>query len=176
LRKGWKISRRLATDKDSEIAFICNAAEPIREEKLILSDASHSSCTLSSLTHVQEVAAMAVDTTNAEHYTWPSAIGDDLCDGWHLHRSEILSVIEERMPPGTAEQRHFHEHTTQFFYVLAGELTIELEGQAHHLLPNTGLTIPGQSPHQIFNRGTADARFLVISQPPSHGDRIPASK
>jgi mannose-6-phosphate isomerase-like protein (cupin superfamily) len=38
--------------------------------------------------------------------------------------------------------------------------------------PRTGLTIPTEIPHQVFNRSGEDARFLVISQPPSHGDRI----
>ena len=109
---------------------------------------------------------------NAEHYTWPSAISDQSCDGWHLHRTAELSVIEERMPPGTAEQRHLHRRSTQFFYVLTGELAIEVNGEEHRLSPNTGLIIPAGSPHQVFNHGTEDARFLVISQPPSHGDRI----
>jgi mannose-6-phosphate isomerase-like protein (cupin superfamily) len=113
-----------------------------------------------------------ISTSNAEHYTWPSAIGEHICDGWHLHRSETLSVIEERMPPGTAEQRHMHQHTTQFFYALAGELTIELNGEEFHLAPFAGLTVPAQTPHQVFNRGSEDARFLVISQPSSHGDRV----
>jgi mannose-6-phosphate isomerase-like protein (cupin superfamily) len=114
-------------------------------------------------------------TDNAEHYTWPSAISRDLCDGWHLHRSGNLSIIEERMPPGTAEQRHVHQRTTQFFYVLAGELTIELDGEEHRLTPATGLTVPAQMPHQVFNCSSEDARFLVISQPPSHGDRAPVA-
>jgi mannose-6-phosphate isomerase-like protein (cupin superfamily) len=118
----------------------------------------------------------SVSTSNAEHYTWPSAISEHLCDGWHLHRSASFSIIEERMPPGTAEQRHLHQRTTQFFYVLAGELTIELDGEELRLTPNTGLSIPAQTPHQVFNRDTEDARFLVISQPLSHGDRIPAPK
>jgi mannose-6-phosphate isomerase-like protein (cupin superfamily) len=113
-------------------------------------------------------------THNAEHYTWPSAISPEKCDGWHLHRSETLSVIEERMPPDTAEQRHLHRRATQFFYVLAGELILELDGEAHRLTPSTGLTVPAQTLHQVFNRGREDARFLVISQPPSHGDRVPA--
>src|ERR1700742_3491638 len=109
-----------------------------------------------------------VDRENAEHYTWPSAINDQICDGWHLHRSLSLSVIEERMPRNTAERRHLHQHSTQFFYVLSGELTIELDGAAYRLPPHTGLTIPAKAPHQIFNRAAEDARFLVISQPPSH--------
>ena len=113
-----------------------------------------------------------VSTNDAEHYTWPSTISAILCDAWHLHRSGALSVIEERMPPGTAEQRHVHSHTMQFFYVLAGELIIELDGEEHRLSRCTGLTVSAQSPHQVFNRGSVDARFLVISQPPSHGDRV----
>ncbi len=117
-----------------------------------------------------------VSTRDAEHYTWPSAISEHLCDGWHLHRSACLSVIEERMPPGTAELRHLHHRTTQFFYVLAGELTIELNVEEHRLAPNTGLTVSAETPHQVFNRGTQDAHFLVISQPPSDGDRILAPK
>jgi mannose-6-phosphate isomerase-like protein (cupin superfamily) len=117
---------------------------------------------------------MSISTDNAEHYTWPSAIGAQACDGWHLHRSGALSVIEERMPPATAEQRHLHSHTTQFFYVLAGELTIELDGEEHRLSLRSGLTVAAQTPHQVFNRASEDARFLVISQPPSHGDRVAA--
>jgi mannose-6-phosphate isomerase-like protein (cupin superfamily) len=120
----------------------------------------------------------------AEHYTWlshgpsqgsstvPSAIRPQQCDGWHLHRSAGLSVIEERMPPGTAEQRHLHRQATQFFYVLAGELTLELDGVLQSLPMGTGCTVVAQTPHQVFNRGEEDARFLVISEPPSHADRV----
>jgi mannose-6-phosphate isomerase-like protein (cupin superfamily) len=116
-----------------------------------------------------------ISTRTAEHYAWPSAMSPDECDGWHLHRSENLSIIEERMPPGTAEKRHLHQRATQFFYVLAGELTVELAGEEHRLAPSTGLTVPAQTPHQVFNRCNEDARFLVISQPPSHGDRVAAA-
>jgi mannose-6-phosphate isomerase-like protein (cupin superfamily) len=63
--------------------------------------------------------------TDAEHYTWGSG-----CDGWHLVKQEGLSVIEERMPPGSAEVMHFHNRTQQFFYILAGEAVMELEGEA----------------------------------------------
>jgi quercetin dioxygenase-like cupin family protein len=107
-----------------------------------------------------------VSSATAEHYVW-----GDVCDGWHLVRSPELSVIEERMPPGTSEQRHKHERARQFFYVLAGELTMELEGTVHTLAAGARLEIaPGQA-HQAMNRSAKDVRFLVVSQPPSHGDR-----
>lgn len=36
---------------------------------------------------------MKISKANAEHYLW----GGD-CDGWHLVKSQGLSVIHERMP------------------------------------------------------------------------------
>jgi mannose-6-phosphate isomerase-like protein (cupin superfamily) len=107
-----------------------------------------------------------VSVSNAEHYTWGG-----ICDGWHLLRAEGLSVIEERMPAGTFEQRHFHQRARQFFYVLEGELTIEVEKRGYLVASGEGLQISPGQPHQAFNRSAADVRFLVISQPSSHGDR-----
>jgi mannose-6-phosphate isomerase-like protein (cupin superfamily) len=110
-----------------------------------------------------------ISTESAPHYTW-----GDGCDGWHLVRGEALSVIEERMPPGTAERRHRHGRSRQFFYVLSGELTLEVEGAERPLTANQGLEVAPGEVHQAFNRGARDVRFLVVSQPPSHGDRIDA--
>jgi mannose-6-phosphate isomerase-like protein (cupin superfamily) len=110
-----------------------------------------------------------VSVANAEHYVW-----GEVCDGWHLLRGEHLSVIEERMPDGAAEQRHFHTRARQFFYVLTGELTMEVDGQIYLLAALEGLEIAPGQPHQALNRSGAEVRFLVISQPPSHGDRQPA--
>src|SRR5579864_4548240 len=64
-----------------------------------------------------------VNRENAEHYRW----GID-CDGWHLVKSKDLSVIEEFMPPGAAEVRHHHQHAQQFFYVVEGEILMEVNG------------------------------------------------
>jgi len=113
--------------------------------------------------------ARIISTTTAEHYTW----GND-CDGWHLIRTTDLSVIEELMPPGTSEIRHHHTRSRQFFYVLQGEFTIEIDHHEFTLKTGQGIEIaPGQS-HQAINRSTSPVRILVTSQPPSHGDRIDA--
>lgn len=110
-----------------------------------------------------------VDTTNTEHYTW----GID-CDGWHLVKSDNLSVIEERMPPNRKEERHVHTKSRQFFFVLEGELTLEVEHHDFVIPAGKGVEVaPGQA-HQAMNRSHADVRMMVISQPPSHGDRTPA--
>jgi len=110
---------------------------------------------------------VAVSRGNAEHYRW----GND-CDGWHLVKDAELSVIEEFMPPGAAEIRHHHQRAQQFFYVLAGEVLMEVEGQATLVPAGSGIRVPAGMRHQIRNPSSSAARFLVISQPPSHGDRF----
>jgi quercetin dioxygenase-like cupin family protein len=110
-----------------------------------------------------------VSRATAEHYVWGGR-----CDGWRLLAGEGLSVIEERMPPGTEEVRHRHARARQFFYVLEGELTFELEGRLHTLHPREGLEIAPGVAHQVRNTSAADAAFLVISQPSTVGDREPA--
>jgi mannose-6-phosphate isomerase-like protein (cupin superfamily) len=109
----------------------------------------------------------ATSITTAEHYNW-----GEVCDGWRLVATPELSVIEERMPPGSREQRHHHERARQFFYTLAGTLTMEIEGREYSLRAGEGIEVhPGQK-HQALNRETVGARFLVISQPPTQGDRV----
>ena len=108
----------------------------------------------------------AVSTANAPHYTWGRQ-----CDGWHLLQGDDLSVIEERMPPGTAEVRHRHARARQFFYILAGEAVLELEGVAHRLGEREGLHVPPGAAHQMRNESAADVHFVVVSSPRSHGGR-----
>jgi len=113
------------------------------------------------------VHASAVSRENAEHYRW-----GDGCDGWHLVKDSALSVIEEFMPPGAAEVQHHHERAQQFFYVLAGEVLMEIEGEKTLVPAGSGIRVLPGKQHQIRNPSSSAARFLVISQPPSHGDRV----
>jgi mannose-6-phosphate isomerase-like protein (cupin superfamily) len=108
-----------------------------------------------------------ISKETAEHYTW----GEN-CDGWHLLKSVGLSVIQERMPPQTSEVKHFHERSNQFFYILSGEAAMEIEGEPEVLKAGQGIEIPCGTAHQIFNKSDAFLEFIVVSAPPSHGDRI----
>ena len=109
----------------------------------------------------------SIDREKAEHYTWGTG-----CDGWHLVRSETLSVIEEHMPPGTAEVVHFHRHAQQFFYLLSGRALFEIDGTEVALTARQGIHVPPGVPHRIRNRSASGLEFIVVSQPPSHGDRV----
>ncbi len=104
---------------------------------------------------------------NTEHYKW----GNN-CQGWHLLKSDGLSVIQEMMPPGTSEKPHTHQYAQQLFYVLLGTATFEVEGQNITVNATESIHIPAGVKHCIFNKGLSNLHFLVISEPKSHGDRI----
>jgi len=111
-----------------------------------------------------------IDKNKAEHYKWR-----ENCDGWHLVKAPELSVIYERMPPGTAEVRHLHKVSRQFFFVLSGVIVIEIAGQREELHALQGIEIAPSTPHWVFNSSDTHADFLVVSQPPSHNDREDAA-
>jgi len=92
----------------------------------------------------------AISKETARHYTWGNS-----CDGWHLVKKPQLSVIQERMPAGTSEVRHLHHHAQQTMVLKAGE----------------GIWIPAGISHQMRNDSGDEVHFLVISHPPSQGDR-----
>ncbi|MDQ1912268.1 cupin domain-containing protein [Paenibacillus sp. GD4] len=112
---------------------------------------------------------MKISKQNAEHYIWGAA-----CDGWHLVKQPELSVIHERMPAGTAEVRHYHKQSRQFFFVLSGTAELELNGEAIILGPQEGVEVPPGVPHQMKNASDTEAEFLVISHPQTRGDRYEA--
>jgi mannose-6-phosphate isomerase-like protein (cupin superfamily) len=114
-----------------------------------------------------------ISTNSAEHYQWGGS-GAKACFGWHLVKNTALSVIEELMPAGTSEVRHFHVHARQFFYVLEGELTLEIGGGQFVLRAREGIEVAPGAPHQALNRSAGPVRMLVTSVPPSHGDRVQA--
>ncbi|WP_448548270.1 cupin domain-containing protein [Thalassotalea fusca] len=108
-----------------------------------------------------------IDKNTAEHYKW----GDD-CDGFHLVRTPRLSVIQEIVPSGCAEVKHFHHNAEQFFFVLSGIATMECEGNVHQLTAHTVIHIPAGVVHGLSNQHQQPLIFTVTSTPPCHGDRV----
>ena len=108
-----------------------------------------------------------IDASIAERYTW-----GDGCDGWYLLNNENLSIIQEKVPAGKSEVKHYHNISRQFFYILEGEGTMEFPDKIVKLLKNEGLEVPPKTIHKFFNQSDSDVIFLVISSPESHGDKI----
>lgn len=108
-----------------------------------------------------------VSTGTAEHFVW-----GDGCDGWWLKKDGKFTVIEEVMPSCASEAKHYHKEVEQFFYVLDGSLVITVDDHEYTLQQNQGLTIKPGVMHQVFNKSKEPARFLVVSCPDSHEDRV----
>jgi len=108
----------------------------------------------------------AISRANAEHYTWGQG-----CDGWYLVKNDQMTIIEERIPPGSGETLHVHAKSRQFFFVLAGTAVMDHGGMTTILGAGTGLEIPPGVAHRILNNGKTDLSLVVTSSPPSHADR-----
>lgn len=115
----------------------------------------------------KEGLKLKISKHNAEHYIW-----GDHCDGWYLVNNKDLSVIHERMPANTSEVKHYHKHVRQFFFVLTGTATLEMDGESITLHSQEGIEVPPLIPHQMHNKSNEDVEFLVISQPNSRADRV----
>ena len=101
------------------------------------------------------------------HYVW----GDN-CEGWILVDAEFLSVKQELMPPQTAETVHYHEKAQQFFFILKGIATFEVEEQGFTVRAGQGLHIEAGEKHRIINNTGEDLEFLLSSQPSTNNDRF----
>lgn len=105
--------------------------------------------------------------TCKQHYQWGEG-----CDGWVLVDTEDLSVKQERMPPRTVEALHYHEKAQQFFFILKGIASFEVEqnmfvvhaGEGFHILPG--------KKHRILNNTTEVLEFILSSQPSTNSDRF----
>ncbi len=110
-----------------------------------------------------------IHTGNAPHYRWGRE-----CDGWRLVDTEALSVIEETMPSGASETLHHHVRARQFFYVLAGEASMEIDQKSVVIGAGQGLEVSPGTPHRVYNWRADPLRFLVTSTPTTRGDRVEA--
>ncbi|MCM3766339.1 cupin domain-containing protein [Neobacillus niacini] len=110
---------------------------------------------------------MVLSKNNTFHYIW----GEN-CDGWKFWDHQNLSIILEKMPPGTKERLHYHQKSFQLFFMLKGTATLKVNEQLFHIYPNEAKEILPFAHHQILNETKDDIEFLVISSPNTLGDRM----
>ncbi len=102
-----------------------------------------------------------------KHYQWGNA-----CDGWNLVEDESLSIKQERMPAGSSEDLHYHQKSQQFFFILKGIATFEIDNKTIEVKEQEGLHIKAGSKHRIINNTKDDLEFILSSQPSTINDRI----
>jgi quercetin dioxygenase-like cupin family protein len=64
-------------------------------------------------------------------------LADVLC----YNQPDRLTVLQEYMPSGSSEVRHLHRLAYQFFFILAGTATLEINGRHVQLHPFEGAAI-----------------------------------
>jgi quercetin dioxygenase-like cupin family protein len=66
---------------------------------------------------------------------------------------------------------HQHKTYSESFYVLAGHLTVYVDGKTHRLGPGSFLLVPPGTPHTMGNTDTQPVRFLITVSPSSLFDQ-----
>lgn len=80
------------------------------------------------------------------------------------------SLAEASLPPGTATQRHYHQTTEEFYFILDGNGLMEINGASQPVQPGDAILIPPGAWHQI-TATTSPLRFLCCCSPPyQHSD------
>jgi len=74
-------------------------------------------------------------------------------------------VDEARLAPGEAAPPHRHANLTEIFYVLDGEIRLQIGDQIRTVTPGTFAFSPVNSVHAFTNVGTVPARMLIVAIP-----------
>lgn len=102
-----------------------------------------------------------------QYNTWGAA-----CETWNLLEEENVSIKQERMPAGTSETLHYHQHSKQFFYILKGVAVFEIENKVIEVRAGEGIHINAGEKHCIFNTANEVLEFILCSQPATINDRF----
>ena len=79
------------------------------------------------------------------------------------------SLAEAVVPVGQPTERHYHKLSEEFYFILEGQGTMEIDGEERPVGPGDAILIPAVARHQITAAQTL--RFLCCCAPPySHED------
>ncbi|MEM8953464.1 MAG: cupin domain-containing protein [Verrucomicrobiota bacterium] len=82
---------------------------------------------------------------------------------------ENQSLAEASLPTDSATERHYHRLTEEFYFILDGTGSMEVNGDSQPVRPGDAILIPPGAWHQIT--ATTPLRFLCCCAPPySHED------
>jgi quercetin dioxygenase-like cupin family protein len=76
-----------------------------------------------------------------------------------------FGLFIDEVPPGARPPLHIHHNEDETFYILEGELGMQVNGQKFTASPGTAVFLPKGMPHTFHNAGTQTARALVTVTP-----------
>ena len=88
----------------------------------------------------------------------------------HLYNGESAVVIGSNVPAGAAAPPHHTHPIDQLYYIVSGEMHVQLGSEEFFAGPDTLVFIPSGVPHHNWNTGTADEfHFEVLAPAPIPG-------
>jgi quercetin dioxygenase-like cupin family protein len=75
-------------------------------------------------------------------------------------------ALVEATITGQGPPQHIHRAEEEAFYVLAGEVNVQVGDQTVHGRPGSFVLIPRGTVHTFWNAGTGPAKLLAIVSPP----------
>lgn len=76
-----------------------------------------------------------------------------------------FTLVENRNPPGVGPPPHVHRNEDEVFYVLAGRVEFEVDGERRVGEAGTTVLLPRGSTHTWRVVGDEDARMLIMLMP-----------
>lgn len=81
------------------------------------------------------------------------------------------SLAEATLPPGTSTQRHYHQLSEEFYFIVEGQGQMEIDGETQTVGPGDAILIPPTAWHQLTAAPDSPLRLLCCCAPPySHED------
>jgi quercetin dioxygenase-like cupin family protein len=84
--------------------------------------------------------------------------------------SEDLRVTYCRLLPGQYHLRHHHPHAAEFYFIIAGECTVYLDGEFVCARPGTAIYIPTNAVHAVRNESDAVCEWLAGFNRPEYAE------
>lgn len=85
--------------------------------------------------------------------------------GQYLYAGESCLIVATKVPPGAAgPPRHKHP-VDQTYFIVAGEITIELGARTEVAKTRSAVFIPAGLPHHNWNDGTEDEVHIEVLAP-----------
>jgi quercetin dioxygenase-like cupin family protein len=73
-----------------------------------------------------------------------------------------VSVIRQRQRPGGSNPLHHHDRE-EVMALLAGSVTVVLDGERHVLSAGDAIVVPAGTVHRVENAGDETAEWLILS-------------
>jgi quercetin dioxygenase-like cupin family protein len=77
----------------------------------------------------------------------------------------LLQIELVAQPNGFPVGAHTHPKQEEHFHIISGELSVWLDGQAHHYTAGDKLVIPSGTPHYWTNTGHEELKIIIELRP-----------